>query len=69
MKLLGVIICMSSLLMSSCAFIDGLKNNSDTKNAKQNKPVKTQTGRAAPLLSPNNNGTVEAAKTIAPITR
>jgi len=66
MKLVGIIIFMSSLLMSSCAFMDGLKNNSDGNNGKQRKPVKAAGVGAVSL--PNNNGTVQAAKTIAPIT-
>jgi hypothetical protein len=68
MKLQCVVILISSLLVSGCAFIDGLKNSQDQivdDSNKQNEAV------AAPVVLPakDNPPAIQAAKTIAPLTR
>lgn len=71
MKLQGIIIFISSLLVSSCAFVDGLHQPQDDQSPVvsngQSKTIPATELTTAPLPG-SNSGTTEAAKTIAPLT-
>jgi hypothetical protein len=67
MKSQCVVILISSLLASGCAFIDGLRNSQNQTINDSNKQNETVT---APVISPAKSNTPETqvAKTIAPLT-
>ncbi len=69
MKSQCVVILISSLLVSSCAFRDGLKNSQDQASDGSNKQSKTITA-PAPAISPvnTNSPNAQAATAIAPLT-